>query len=159
GAITSRDSVAPDPSFFQMRCIDGQNVAFPLSRGKSLGGVERIFRRMRTAIHPDSAFRSPCEMMRVNRNELLRVRVPLFPDQHSAKARNVIRRVYAALIFRKRDERRIPRVCSKTRGIVQRNSGVVPKLGTEETIRPILMQDRNVVPNAREVYLAESNAG
>src|SRR6185369_14810070 len=61
-AIAARNSVAANPAFFQVRCVDRQNVAFPFPRRKPLCCVKSEVRRMWTTIHPDRALCSPCEM-------------------------------------------------------------------------------------------------
>ena len=57
--VAARHAVAADPAHLQVRGRDGEHVAVPLAGRESLPGVRRVFRRMRTAVHPDRALGLP----------------------------------------------------------------------------------------------------
>ena len=136
--------------------IEDKNVAFPLSRRKPHGGVQRVFGRMRPAIHPDRPLGSPSEMVRADRDEFLRRRIALLPNAHARKTRHVVRRVNTALILRKRDQRCVPTVGPKPRRIVDRHASVVAKFRTEQTVRPVLVQHSKILPDSGQIHLAKS---
>src|SRR6266404_525736 len=97
--VAARNAVAPNPAFFQMGCINSKDVAFPLTGGESLRRVQRIIRRVRPTIHPDRTLRAPGKMVRVNGNELLRILIAFLPNPHACEARNIVGRMYPALIL------------------------------------------------------------
>src|ERR1700678_337780 len=100
GTIAARQSVTPDPTFFEVRSVDGQDVAFPFAGGKAHGCMQRILGRMRPAIHPDGALGVPGEMMDVDGDQLLGVVVVLVPHANTRETGGVIGRVNTALVFR-----------------------------------------------------------
>jgi len=55
--------------------------------------------------------------------------------------------MHPALIFGQRDERRVPRLSAKSRGVVQRDAGIVAKFRTEQAVRPVFVENREVFPN------------
>ena len=86
---------------------------------------------MRTAIHPDRSLGAPGEVMNMNRDQLLRVAIALFPDAKTGEARCVIRWMHAALILGKRDERRVPGVGAESSGVREWDAAVVTQFGAE----------------------------
>ncbi len=97
-------------------------------------------------------------MVGVDRDELLRRGIPLFPDAHAGEARDVVGRVHPALIFRQRDERRVPRVGAQPDRVVHRQPGVVAELGAEQAIGPILLENAEIVPDAGQIDLCRAGA-
>ena len=87
---------------------------------------------MRPAVHPDRALRVPCEMLDVDRDELLRRRVDLVPHADVGEAVRVVRRMHAALIIGQREDRRAPALRARAVGGVERQPGVVAELGTRQ---------------------------
>src|SRR6266487_5850983 len=103
--------------------------------------MQRVVGRMRPSIHPDCSLRTPREMMGMNRNELLRCRIPFFPNPHAPETRYVIRRMHPALILRQCDERGIPTVCPQPRCVGERNTCVVAKFRPEQPVQPVFMNN------------------
>ena len=55
----SGHAIALDPAAFQVRRVDGQDVAFVLAGGKSHPSVLRVGGRMRAPVHPDGSIGRP----------------------------------------------------------------------------------------------------
>ena len=140
------------PSF---RCVVVTTRMSPshLPVEKPIAVCMRVLGRMRAAVHPDRPLGAPREMMRVDGDELLRRRVALFPDAQAGEARHVVGRVHAALVLGQRDERGVPGVGAGADGVVDRQARVVAELGARQTVGPVLVQDAEVVPHARQVRL------
>ena len=154
--VAAGQAVAAGPAFLQVRGRHRQDVLFPRAGRKAHRGVQRVVGRMRTSVHPDRPLGAPGEMVRVDRDELLRRGVALFPDAHAGEARHVVGRMHAALVFRQRDERRVPGVGAQAYRVVHRQPGVVAELGTEQAIGPILLENSEVVPDARQIDLGRA---
>src|SRR5215470_11126056 len=92
-------------------------------------------------------------------DELLRISIAFFPNPDSGETRDVIGRVYAALVLRQRNERRVPCLRAQPRLIRERYAGVVAELRTEEPIRPVFVQNAEVVPYPTKVHLREPRTG
>src|ERR1700733_13404530 len=119
GVLTTRNAIAPDPTFLQVRSSDGQHVAVPLARGESLPGMRCVGRRMRTAVHPDGSLRRLPGNVRVESDQLLRVPIHFLPDAQVRRATpGVIGGMRTALILRQREQRCIPAIASKACGVV-----------------------------------------
>ena len=155
GILTARDSIAPDPAFLQMRGGDGQNVAIPLSGGKSLPGVRGFSRRMRTAIHPDGSLGRLPGNVRVIGDQLLRVAVHFLPDaQVRRTAPGVIGRMRAALILGQREQGRIPAIAPQARGVVDGQPEIIADIGPRDALQKIFVKLGR--PLARRIHLRES---
>ena len=156
-AIAPGDSVTPRPAFLEMRGSDGENVALPLASGKTHGGVHRVIGRVRTAIHPDGALGGPGEVMDMDGDQVLRVAVAVFPHPDVGETEGVVGGMHAALVFRQRDERRVPTHGAQAVGVVDGQPSVIAQFGTGQPVREILVQSRG--PNAREVHLGLRRQG
>ena len=106
--VAARQSVAPQIPFLQMRDGDGEHVAVPLRGRESGPRVQRVCRRMRTAIEIDRTVHRP-QPLGVKRGDLTRDRIDLFGDaQVRRPAPDVIGRVRTTLPLGKRLNRGVP---------------------------------------------------
>ena len=111
GVLAVGDAVAPDPLRLDVRGVDGQDVAVPLAGREPHPGVRRVFRRMRPAVHPDGSLLLVGADVALDRDELLRVRILLFPDPHLQRTAVDVRGdVDLALMLSQRQARGVPAV-------------------------------------------------
>src|SRR5579872_5201855 len=78
--IAVDNSIAPDVPSLQMRGLNGQDPALPLTRGKSRPSMRRIRGRMRTPIHPDHPRRAAEGSINGIADDLLRDRIRFLRD-------------------------------------------------------------------------------
>src|SRR2546425_1520574 len=107
--VTLKRAIRPLPAAFDVRCVDGQDVAFEFSRRKSRPGVLRIRRRMWTSIHPDRSKSLADLGVHFDGNEPLRNEVSFFPE--TVVPRSVIKirwDVTCTLMLPDRNPRRVP---------------------------------------------------
>src|SRR2546422_958549 len=143
-AVAPGNTVTPDPADLEMRGRHRQHVPVPFPGREPLPGVSRVFRRMRTSIHPDRSFRSLPRDVRMICNELLRVLIDFLPHAQIRRApRGVVRRMRLALMLRQREQRRIPAVASQAGCIVDWKAEVVADFRTGNALRLIFMKPRS----------------
>ena len=152
--VAHRQAVAANPALLDVRRVDDQHVAEPFAGGKALPGVRGDRGRMRAAVHVDRPRLIVGADVMLDRDELLRVRVPIFPDAEVQRtAIDVGRDVHAALLFRQRDPRRIPAVGELPRRRVDRQAEIVAEVGARNALRKVFLVPR--APGPREIGLRE----
>jgi len=147
GVPATRHAVSAQPAFFQMRRPDAQRLADPLAGGKAHRRMLSIRRRMRTAVHPDRANGVPCEVLHVNRDELLGILVDRLPDANLGKARGIVDGVNAALVMRQGKDGGVPGARAHETRLVDRQTAVVTELRSGQTIRLILVIEAAPLPH------------
>src|ERR1700730_13312015 len=86
GLVTVAESVAANPTLFQVRGVDGENIVFPFAGRKPRPGVRRGVGRMRAAVHPERTGLFVVIDVLFNGDEFLRDRVALIPDLQIQRA-------------------------------------------------------------------------
>src|SRR5262249_9025417 len=131
GLLAVGHAVPPNPFLLDVRGVDGQDVAVPFTRRKSLPRVRRPFSRMLTAVQPDRPLLLVRVEILVKRDQLLRPQIAFLGEAELDRAvKNVRADVNLALMLTKRQARGIPGVGREARAFVQREPGVVAELRT-----------------------------
>jgi hypothetical protein len=152
--VAHRQAVAADPALLDVRRADHQHVADPLARGKPLPGVRRDLGGMRAAVHVDRPGLIVGADVVLDRDELLRIGVPILPDAKIQRAAVDIRRdVHTTLLFRQRDAGRIPAVGELSRRRVDRQTEIIAEVGARNTLRKVFLVPGT--PGPREIGLRE----
>ena len=127
--IALRNAVRFDPSAFEVRCGDGQDVALVLPGRESREGVRRISRWMRTAIHVDGPV-ALCDLaIEAPRRETLGKRIALFPNPVVAGRIPEVRRdITHALVLLHGLPGRRPCQRIESRGVVQRDAAEISEI-------------------------------
>ena len=148
--VAAGNAIPANPSHLEMSGRDGQHIAFPPAGREPLPRMRRVLGWMRTAVHPDRALRRLPRNVRVVGNQLLRRRIDLLPDSEVGRAAGrVVRRMRFALVFRQRENGRVPAVSVQPRRLVDGDSEIVPDLGAGNALRLIFVKTRR--PLAGEI--------
>src|SRR5579863_5073391 len=131
--VAVTQSIAPQPSSLEVRGIYRQDAAVPLSRRKAHPGVQRGIARMRAAVHPDSSRLFVVVYVLLDGNELLRLRVSLFPNPDVQRAAvDVGHDVRFALMLRHGETGSVIAQSRKTSSFIDRKPEVVRQLRTRD---------------------------
>ncbi len=141
--IATRYAVQSQPVLFQMGRLHDQRVAFPMSGRESRPGVARVFRRMRTAVHPDGLFGSVSRQVRVIGDDFLRLLVDLFPDPEVRRATPaVVRAVGTTLVLGELHHGSIPTLGAQLPRGVDGIAQMLADIGARKTLGTILIEAR-----------------
>ena len=124
--VAARDAAAAIELFLDVRRLDGEDVAVPLTGREAHVRVRHVCRRMRAAVHPDRAVLLVCAVVDAVRDDHLRGRILLFPDPKLVRAAVDVRDVVRlALVLEHRDARDVERLRVLARRVVQRHAGEI----------------------------------
>src|SRR5215471_19675937 len=90
--------------------------------------------------HPSKSLGAPGEVVKMDRDQNLRVLIHFLPDADIRKTGSVIGWVHAALVFGQREQRRIPCLSSRTSGGIEWNTCIIAQLRPKNPVLHILMQ-------------------
>ena len=155
--VAHRQAVAPHPALLQVSGLDDQHVASIAAGRETHPRVRRVRAWMRPAVHVDRPGLFVGAVVVLDRDQILRLRVPFLPDPEVGRATVDVRGdVHAALLFGQRDARGIPAVGELPRGFVDRQPEIVHELGSRNALEKVFLISR--LPHARKVRLRPSRA-
>ena len=146
------------PALLDVRGDDLQRLADPLARREPHPGVRRLLRWMGPPVEPDCPLLRPGAHELLHGDDVLGRRVTLFGDPHADRAAQDVRRhVGAALVLGQRQAPRVPAVGIQPAGRVDRQAGVVARIGTRSALGLVLVEQAH--PVAVQVALRPRRRG
>src|SRR5215472_4556429 len=128
------------PSLLYMARRYRQNVAFPFTGGKAHPSMSGVIGRMRTAIHINRAVLLVGADVLPQRNDLLGLRVALFPDTNAKRATvNIANGVNLALVLWEGKAVGGPAQRPLTRGLADRQAKIIDQIRTRAALRLVFV--------------------